>query len=102
MTETVIAVWGAVTALLAVTSVYYAVRVKRAEYLRDEAVELAELCMDAKKSAEDGFTKAKEFFDVQLKRPVTAIMTDDQCENVAKYVAGRVVGSTRSITELEQ
>jgi hypothetical protein len=97
-----VAVWGAVTALLAVAAIVSTVRVKRAEQLRDEAVQLAAHAMNAKQSAEDGFVKAKAWFDEQSKRPITALMTDDQCENVAKYVAGRVTGVTRSATETEQ
>jgi len=66
--------------------IYYAARVKSAEKSEAEAWTLAKQCMDAKDAAEDGFKKAKEFFDEAAKRPTLSVFTPDQLEDLAKQL----------------
>ena len=85
------AIAGAAILFFILTTLIYRGQVKNAESERDEAIKLASQAMDAKQSAEDGFTKAKQFFDDKMKMPVAAIMTDEQIDNIAKYLAGKLL-----------
>lgn len=92
---------GAAILGLSVLTLYYGLRVRNAESERNEAVRLAARAMEAKEAAEEGFKKAKEFFDERLKLPVVASMTDEQCENLARYLAGKLIGVTRATETLQ-
>jgi hypothetical protein len=97
----VAAVWGALTLALASTAFYYRGRVKSAEFERNEAVRLANEAMAAKKLVEEGFKQAKEWFEKNLARPAVAVLTDEQLDTVAKYLGGRLLPYTSTISPVK-
>lgn len=74
---------------------FWRIETASARAQRDEAVTLSSRALEAKQNTEDGFTKAKQFYDERSKLPLRAVVTDEQCENMAKFIAGKVVGATR-------
>jgi hypothetical protein len=99
----VAAVWGGLTVFLTGLILYYRSEAKfwrgevaQAEVLRDEAVTLSAKALEAKDGAEEGFKKAKDFFDERNKIPLLAIMTDEQCGRIAKYLEEHLLGFSKS------
>jgi len=93
---------GAVIFLLLISTFTYRGRVLEAEFKRDEAVNMCADALEAKKNAEDGFVKAKAFFDERLKLPVAALMTDEQIDRIAEYLASKLFLSNVRSSELKQ
>jgi len=94
MHDLLIAVWGAVTVILAAAAISYGVRVKEAEDRRDKAEELATDAIGRCNTYEQEFVKAKDFFEKAMSRPVTATMTDEQVENISKHIGARLLPYT--------
>lgn len=93
---------GASILALAVSTLAYRGQVLDAENKRDEAIEVAAGALEAKKNAEEGFLKAKEFFEKHMQTPIQALMTDEQVDRVAQYVAGKVFLSSSAISQVKQ
>lgn len=55
-----------------------------AETKRDEAQTMAARALEAKQNAEDGFSKAKAWFDERAKIPLIATFTPEQLEDLKK------------------
>jgi len=93
------AVAGALIFLLALTTAVYRGRAISAETKRDEAVTLSAQALDAKQKAEEGFVKIKEVFDERMKLPLAAIMTDEQVQNIANFLAEKLFISNARMTD---
>lgn len=93
---------GASILALSVSTLVYRGQVKDAENKRDEAIRVAAGALEAKKNAEEGFLKAKEFFEKHMSTPVSALMTDEQVDRVAQYVAGKVFLSSNAVSQVKQ
>jgi hypothetical protein len=98
----VAAVWGGLTVFLLGLVFYYRSNAafwqevaENAEGSRDDAIKVSSQALDAKQSAEDGFKKAKDFFEERQKQPLVAVMTDTQCENIAKFLEERLLGFSK-------
>ena len=92
---------GVAFTLLALVAIYYMARVKAAEKDAAEAWILAKQCMDAKEAAEDGFNKAKEFFDALKKQPTVAMFTPEQLEDLSRQLGHKMFlyGSTPDVKQ---
>lgn len=96
------AVAGALIFALFVSTIVYRGQAVDAETKRDEAITLAADALVAKKNAEEGFEKAKLFFEKHMNQPLTALMTDEQCDRVANYIAGKVFLSSHIVSQAKQ
>jgi hypothetical protein len=94
------AVAGGLILLFIATTLIYRGLVKGAEAERDEAVTLAAQAMEAKTAAEEGFAQIKKVFEERMKLPIQAIMTDEQVDNIAKYLASRLL-TANQITSIK-
>lgn len=96
------AVAGAIIFGLFVSTLVYRGRALDAENKRDEAITLAADALVAKKNAEEGFEKAKIFFEKHMSQPLNALMTDEQVDKIAQYLAGKLLLSNHLITQVKQ
>jgi len=93
------AVAGALIFLLALTTAVYRGRAISAEMKRDEAVTVAAKSLEAKQNAEDGFSKIKLIFEERAKLPLLAMMTDEQVQNIANFLAEKLFMSNARMTD---
>lgn len=69
---------------------FYRGCVRDAESKRDEALKIATQALEAKQNAEEGFTKAKNWFDERNKLPLVALFTDEQMDKLVGILAERL------------
>src|SRR6266403_4180394 len=73
---------------------FYRGCVRDAESKRDEAILLSAQSMQAKQNAEDGFTKAKTWFDERNKQPLVALFTEEQIDKLVGILSERLFMSS--------
>lgn len=78
---------------------FYRGCVRDAEAKRDEAVSMAARALEAKQNAEDGFSKAKLYFDERNKIPLVALFTEEQMDKLAGILSERLFMSNVRTTE---
>ena len=93
---------GASILALSVGTLAYRGQIKDAEAKRDEAIKVAAGALEAKKNAEEGFLKAKEFFEKHMQTPVNALMTDEQVDRISAYLGGKLFLASNTISEIKQ
>jgi hypothetical protein len=81
---------GILIFFFASTTWFYRGCVRDAEQKRDEAQHMAAQALEAKATAEDGFSKAKQFFDERNKIPLVALFTEEQMDKLAGILAERL------------
>lgn len=93
---------GALIFFFAALAWFYRGCVQDAETKRDEAQTMAARALEAKQTAEDGFRKAKEYFDERNKIPLVALFTEEQMDKLAGILSERLFMSTVRTTDLKQ
>lgn len=91
------AVWGGTTVILLGLAIFYGSLVKEAEKRRDIAEEIAQEAVRKQQSIEEDFTKLKNFFEQTMNRPVQAMVTDEQIDNIRKYLASAILPFTSTL-----
>jgi len=93
---------GGLILLFIGTTIFYRSCVIDAENKRDEAISMSARALEAKQVAEEGFAKAKTFFDERNKIPLLALMTEEQMDKLAGVLAERLFMSNVRTTEIKQ
>lgn len=91
------AVWGGLTVILTGLAIFYGSLVKEAEKRRDIAEEIATDAVHKRQQVEEDFLKLKTFFEQQMNRPVQATITDEQVDNIRKYLASAILPFTSTL-----
>lgn len=89
-----VALWGGLTVILAGLAIFYGSLVRDAERRRDIAEGLAADAIAKRQSIEEDFLKLKTFFEQSMNRPITAMITDEQVDNIAKHIGGKLLPYT--------
>jgi hypothetical protein len=92
-----VAVWGAVTLLLLLTTLHYGYRVRNAEQGRMNAEIVSAQCVADRTKIEEEFTRIKEVYAQMQNRPVQAVLTEEQIDSIAKYLGARLLPYTSTL-----
>jgi len=93
---------GILIFFFASASWFYRGCVRDAEAKRDEAISMAARALEAKQNAEDGFSKAKAYFDERNKLPLVALFTEEQLEKLTGILSERLFMSNVRTTDKVQ
>jgi len=93
------AIAGGLILLLFLTTLNYRGRAINAESKRDEAITMSARALEAKQTAEEGFSKMKTLFDEKMKMPVAAFVSDEQINVIANYLAEKLFMSNARMTD---